>query len=296
MRCVHWRRAADRAPIWPMSNLARQFAIETVEGAASRPRTDVIAIEEPLEIRVCLPGEKSSDQVIAVTMRTPGNDAELVAGYLFNEGIIRASGDLLSVRPCGNTGNVVRAALRAGLAVDFKRIERNFYTSSSCGVCGKTSIEAAMNAVALAQIPFGTTVSIDIISQLPNAMRAAQATFATTGGLHAAAMFSLSGELRSLREDVGRHNAMDKLIGANLADAPAPLRAAIILLSGRASFELIQKAMAAGAPVVAAIGAPSSLAIELAQQANITLIGFLRERSFNVYTHAMRLAQPDACL
>ena len=139
-------------------------------------------------------------------------------------------------------------------------------------------------------------MSIDIISQLPNAMRAAQATFATTGGLHAAAMFSLSGELRSLREDVGRHNAMDKLIGANLADAPAPLRAAIILLSGRASFELIQKAMAAGAPVVAAIGAPSSLAIELAQQANITLIGFLRERSFNVYTHAMRLAQPDACL
>jgi FdhD protein len=271
--------------------LARKYAIETISARSTTRRDDAVAIEEPLEIRLELASEGGGGKAIAVTMRTPGNDPELAVGFLHGEGMIRSADDVLEVGPCGNDGNTVRVLLREGLTVDTKRLERNFYTTSSCGLCGKASIEAAMGSVTLARVPEGTLrVDPAVLLTLPQRMRQAQATFDATGGLHASAIFSAQGQLCLLREDVGRHNALDKVIGSSLLAGSLPLHDCVLVLSGRASFELLQKAMAAQIPLVAAIGAPSTLAVDLADACGITLVGFLRDGSFNVYTHGGRLS------
>lgn len=270
--------------------LARKYSVETISNRSSLRRDDAVAIEEPLEIRLELASEGGGGKAIAVTMRTPGNDPELAVGFLHGEGIIRTADDVLEVGPCGNDGNTVRVLLREGLAIETNRLERNFYTTSSCGLCGKASIEAAMGSVALARVPEGTLqIDPEVLLTLPGRMRQAQATFDATGGLHASAIFSAQGELLLLREDVGRHNALDKVIGSSLLTGSLPLHGCVLVLSGRASFELLQKAMAAQIPLVAAIGAPSTLAVDLAHACGITLVGFLRDGSFNVYTYGGRL-------
>jgi FdhD protein len=274
--------------------LARKYPVETIVNApgnrSNRRRDDAVAIEEPLEIRLELASEGGGGKAIAVTMRTPGNDPELAVGFLHGEGMIRTVDDVLEVGPCGNDGNTVRVLLREGLTVDANRLERNFYTTSSCGLCGKASIEAAMRSVSLTRVPEDTLqIDPEVLLTLPGRMRQAQATFDATGGLHASAIFNARGDLRLLREDVGRHNALDKVIGSSLLTASLPLHDCVLILSGRASFELLQKSMAAQIPVVAAIGAPSTLAVDLADTCGITLVGFLRDGSFNVYTHGGRL-------
>jgi FdhD protein len=270
--------------------LARKYAVETITPRSNQSRDDAVAIEEPLEIRLELASEGGGGKAIAVTMRTPGNDPELAVGFLHGEGIIHKADDILEVGPCGNDGNTVRVLLREGMTVDTQRLERNFYTTSSCGLCGKASIEAAMRSVALTRVPEGTLqIDPEVLLALPGRMRQAQATFDATGGLHASAIFNAQGELRLLREDVGRHNALDKVIGSSLLTGSLPLHDCVLILSGRASFELLQKAMAAQIPVVAAIGAPSTLAVDLANTCGITLVGFLRDGSFNVYSHGGRL-------
>ena len=228
-------------------------------------------------------------------MRTPGDDASLAVGFLLSEGILRTPSDVQGVRACGPAAgplqlrNVVRVELREDVAVDLKRLERHFYTTSSCGVCGKTSLEALAigNVAPLAdKLP---RIAAAAIHGLPQRIRRAQAVFDRTGGLHAAALFNAAGELLSLREDVGRHNAVDKLLGAEFLAGRVPLADRGLLLSGRASFELVQKALVAGIPLLAAVGAPSSLAVELAARFKMTLIGFLRDGKFNIYSGGWRL-------
>ena len=260
-------------------------------------RTDAVAVEEPLEIRVMRDGLPESDEnggtgrSLAVTMRTPGNDAELALGFLHGEGVVSASRDVVDVGACGPTGNVIRVTVRADLPLDLARLQRNFYATSSCGVCGKASIDAVMNGVGRKTIASELVVREQVLRALPDALRASQREFAETGGMHAVGLFTADGELVASREDVGRHNAMDKLVGASLRDGALPWSDRVVLLSGRASFELLQKAMMAGAPVVAAIGAPSTLAVELAESAGITLVAFLRPGGCNVYCHPQRLTR-----
>ncbi|HEY7266711.1 MAG TPA: formate dehydrogenase accessory sulfurtransferase FdhD [Solirubrobacterales bacterium] len=243
---------------------------------------DVVAAEEPLEIR--LGGER-----VAVTMRTPGpgEDIELAVGFLSGEGIVDPA-DVASVRECPprSDGGVVDVILREG-ATPAGGWQRNFYATSSCGVCGKASIEAVR--VAAPAVPDGPAVAAEVISSLPEALRARQRLFDRTGGLHAAALFTAEGELLVLREDVGRHNAVDKAIGRALLRGDVLDRAAVLQVSGRASFELVQKALVAGIPILTAVSAPSSLAVRLAREANMTLIGFLRESGYNVYAGEARV-------
>lgn len=261
-----------------------------------QPATDLLAAEEPLEIRLGYEaaGGQRQHRTLAITMRTPGHDEELAAGFLLTEGIIRQKADLLGIRPCPDVqkpeeaGNVVRAELAAHVQVDFPALTRHFYTSSSCGVCGKTSI-AAVQTASCPVLPAQLRVAAAIIHQLPARLRAAQAGFEQTGGQHAAALFTATGELLSLREDVGRHNALDKLIGAALLAGELPLHQHILLVSGRASFELVQKAAAAGIGILAAVGAPSSLAAQAAEKFGMTLLGFVRDNRYNVYCHGSRL-------
>ena len=256
---------------------------------AGSPAEDFLAVEEPLEIQ--LGYERSGWRVeksVSVTMRTPGCDAELAVGFLFTEGII---GDAAQIeRVHSPEPNVTRVELKAGVKVDLRRLERHFYTSSSCGVCGKTSIAAlnlAGNAPSLSAGPFFTAATIHA---LPGTLRKRQAVFAQTGGLHAAALFDPAGDLVDMREDVGRHNAVDKLIGGQLLSSSAPpLADRLLLVSGRASFELVQKALAAGLPILAAVGAPSSLAVALAQTHGMTLLGFVRGGRFNIYAGENRI-------
>jgi FdhD protein len=258
-------------------------------------RTDAIAVEEPLEIRIMRDGLPEADEnggtgrSISVTMRTPGHDAELALGFLHGEGVICAPRDVVDVGHCGPTGNVIRVTVRADLPLDLAKLQRNFYTTSSCGVCGKTSIEAVTQNAAAPRIASDLVVQEPALRQMPDVLRAAQREFAETGGMHAVGVFTARGELVASREDVGRHNAMDKLVGAAFTEAALPWSDRIVLLSGRASFELMQKAMMAGAPLVAAIGAPSSLAVELAETAGITLVAFLRPGGCNVYCHPHRV-------
>ena len=285
-------------PILSLPAASYEFAhIQKVSGSGSPvPASDQLATEEPLEIRVGyeIDGLRQH-RTLSVTMRTPGHDEELAAGFLLTEGIIHGKADLLGVIPCPDVrkaeeaGNVVRAELAAHVKVDFTALERHFYTSSSCGVCGKTSI-AAVRAASCPVLPAdGPRLSYGLVHQLPEKLRAAQAGFEQTGGLHAAALFTPAGELLLLREDVGRHNALDKLIGAALLAGWLPLHRHILLVSGRVSFELVQKAAAAGIGVLAAVGAPSSLAVQAADNFGMTVLGFLRNERYNVYCHGWRL-------
>lgn len=279
------------------AEMAKEYGFEVsvvrVDGAAHSAAPDIVAVEEPLEIRLNIDarGERIV-RPVSVTMRTPGADNELAAGFLFTEGIISAFEDIDAFEPWGPhtaTGpNTVVVHLRAGVHVDLRRLERHFYTSSSCGVCGKTSIEAIRVCTGLRPPAASALVRPDVLHGLPETLRTAQQAFDVTGGLHATALFSLAGDLIAVREDVGRHNAMDKLIGSRLMSRHDMSRS-IALVSGRASFELVQKTAVAGIPVLAAVGAPSSLAVELAAEFDMTLIGFLRDQRFNVYCGAERL-------
>ncbi|WP_316796524.1 formate dehydrogenase accessory sulfurtransferase FdhD [Pedobacter agri] len=256
--------------------------------------SDSLAIEEPLEIRLAF--KESSEKIlrnISVTMRTPGHDNELAVGFLFTEGIINDQSDIESVisLACGDgQSNTITVHLKDHAQPAFNGIERNFYTTSSCGVCGKTSIQS-IKTVSKFDSPLLEKIKIsrEAIYNLPVLLRKYQLVFSTTGGLHASALFNMQGEFLYLREDVGRHNALDKLIGKAISEASLPLNEHILLLSGRASFELIQKAAMAGIRFVVAIGAPSSLAVKLAKEFNITLIGFLRNKSFNLYNGELQL-------
>ncbi len=248
---------------------------------------DLLAVEQPLEIKIVQGPENERQQKnISVTMCTPGHDEELATGFLFTEGIITGKDDIMN---CGTAGNIVIVALRPDISFDPKKIERHFYTSSSCGVCGKSSIDAVKNNIVCISETDAIKVNADTITSLPDALKKQQEVFKHTGGLHASALFDLNGNLLLTREDVGRHNALDKLIGAALMDGNIPLNRHILLLSGRASFELIQKAAMAGIKIVCAVGAPSSLAVELAKDCDMTVIGFLRDGRFNIYCGEQRL-------
>jgi FdhD protein len=284
-----------KGPATPSSPAHRRVEVDALRDAGHVHRGDVVAVEEPLEIRLLREHEKAehsnggTGRSVSITMRTPGNDAELALGFLFGEGMLREPRDVIDARSCGPTGNVLKVTVRADLPLDIKRLERNFYTTSSCGVCGKASIDAVTATLGMRTVGSGLLVTESVLRRLPDTLREAQSGFAETGGMHAVGLFDSDGELLASYEDVGRHNAMDKLVGAALLGGDLPWKERIVLLSGRASFELLQKSMMAGVPVVAAIGAPSTLALELAHSAGITLIGFLRDQGFNVYTHPERV-------
>ena len=250
---------------------------------------DLLAVEEPLEIRVEWgDGMQRRVATIAVTMRTPGNDLELAAGFLFTEGLVRAREQIVSMQSCH--AGAVRVALAPEITIDLARLERHSFTSSSCGMCGKTSASALRTTSRYPLRAAEPMVEDALLRSLPERLRRAQPAFDATGGLHASALFGLDGALQTLREDVGRHNALDKVIGAELLAGRLPADERILIVSGRVSFELVQKALMAGIPVVAAIGAPSSLAVELAREAGLTLLGILRSDRFNVYSGAERLS------
>ena len=258
--------------------------------------SDALAVEEPLEIRLGFTeNDRPTHKSISITMRTPGDDFELAAGFLFTEGIIESAAQINKIGYCGvskkveNRRNTVRVDLRSDVKIDFKRLERHFYTSSSCGVCGKTSIEALQTGVRRLEEEAKPVFTAEIIHRLPEVLRNFQNVFDRTGGLHAAALFDAAGEMENLREDVGRHNAVDKLIGMQFLAGKTPVADKLLLVSGRASFELVQKALMAGIPILAAVGAPSSLAVELAGEYGMTLLGFVRDNRFNIYCGAERI-------
>jgi FdhD protein len=263
--------------------------------AAGRPptrRPDTLAAEEPMELRV-------GGRALAVTMRTPGHDVELAHGFLLTEGVITAPGDVVTARWCdsvddtgANTYNVLDVALAPGVAPAEAGVERNFYTTSSCGVCGKASLDAVRLRSRFP--PAGDPVRLDAetLYGLPDALREAQRIFESTGGLHAAGLFTADGTALVVREDVGRHNAVDKVLGWALLNGRVPVAGCVLMVSGRASFELVQKAVMAGVPVLAAVSAPSSLAVALADEGGMTLVGFLRGTAMNVYAGAQRIAHP----
>lgn len=268
--------------------------VERVGGGAARTRKDRVAVEEPLEIRVeVLSGPGSRTLPVTVTMRTPGDDFDLAAGFLFAEGVISGREEIAELSYCRDGEpqeyNVVVARLRPGATLDPVRLQRNFLATSSCGVCGKASLDA-VELRGCAPLPAeGLRVAADVLSTLPESLAEAQDVFRQTGGIHAAGLFAADGSLRTLREDVGRHNAVDKAVGHELLEGRLPLGDAVLVVSGRASFEIVQKALVAGIPVVAAVGAPSSLAVELAGRFGMTLVGFLRDDGFNVYAAGDRV-------
>lgn len=264
--------------------------IWVVENGKMRSRLDNLTTEEPLEIRLA-PFQKS----VAVTMRTPGADFELAAGFLYAEGVVNRKEDIQRISYCVDESvdgeqryNIVNVELRHGLIPNLQPLERHFYTSSACGVCGKASLEA-LHLGGCSAIVTDLTVTPEIIYSLPDRLRAAQGIFIATGGLHAAATFDAQGQLLNLREDVGRHNALDKLIGSAFLSDELPLNNHIVLVSGRSSFEILQKSAIAGVPIVCSVSAPSSLAVSVAKEFGITLIGFLRGERFNVYTGLERI-------
>ncbi|WP_431929077.1 formate dehydrogenase accessory sulfurtransferase FdhD [Amycolatopsis tucumanensis] len=261
------------------------------EGGQTR-RADLLAAEEPLELRV---GGKS----LAVTMRTPGHDVELAHGFLLSEGVITSKDDVFTARYCDgvddqgrNTYNVLDLTLAEGVAPPETGVERNFYTTSSCGVCGKAALDAVKLKTRFAPGESTFAVSTEVLAGLPDTLRRQQRVFASTGGLHAAGLFRADGSLLAVREDVGRHNAVDKVLGWALLEGRVPLSDCGLLVSGRASFELVQKAAMAGVPFLAAVSAPSSLAVELAEENGMTLVGFLRGTSMNLYTGDQRVLEP----
>ena len=260
---------------------------------AMRRRKDTLAVEEPLEIRVAWKdGGKKRVEAIAVTMRTPGHDFDLVAGFLHGEGIVSQAGDLTELTYCRGDEqqqyNIVEARLTPGVEFDLERLRRNVFTSSSCGVCGKASLEA-VEAVGCALLTDSFRISGELIPQLPDFLMEGQGVFARTGGLHAAGLFDTNGKAGALREDAGRHNAVDKVLGHTVLQKGMPVSDRVLVVSGRSSFEIVQKAVMARVPMIVAVGAPSSLAVDLATRFGQTLIGFACGGGFNVYTGSERV-------
>jgi len=274
--------------------LFQQKTITKYSSSSFEEKIDSIAIEVPLEIRLGFGPETEREQKsISVTMRTPGNDEELALGFLITEGIINRAEDLLSIKHCVKVkeeekNNIIRAELKPEIKVDWAKLDRHFYTTSSCGVCGKSSIDAVRNNCLL-PIKSQHIISPSTILKLSDQLNDSQLVFNLTGGIHASALFNSQGKILMIREDVGRHNALDKIIGASCIDNNLPLHQNILLLSGRISFELVQKSAVAGIPIIAAFGAPSSLAIELAEEMNISLVGFLKKDKFNIYSGKDRI-------
>jgi FdhD protein len=276
-----------------------QVPVFKVSGGLLQSGNDILAVEEPLEIRLTYGSPDTLiNQNLAVTMRTPGYDRELALGFIFTEGIVTSDTDIDRIEHvftnCSEKNqNIIRVILHEAVVPNLLHAERNFYTTSSCGVCGKTSIQAIRTVSSFAAEPQSCDpIHPDFITSLPDKLAEQQQLFADTGGLHAAALFSNEGELIFSREDVGRHNALDKLIGTSLNAKMLPLTKSILLLSGRASFELVQKAAMASIPIIVAIGAPSSLAVNLAKEFGITLVGFVRKTRFNIYSGEQRIKIP----
>ena len=282
-----------KLPKRPDSQAARTLQVIGHESGRVTHRGDLVAVEEPLEIRVIAEDRgRRRRQSIAVTMRTPGHDRQLAAGFLVSEGVVRRRHDIYSIEHCEDEEppdtNLIDVTLNPGVQVDLDRLSRNVFVSSSCGVCGKASIEAVREACE-ALPPDALQIAPEDLLRLPGSLGEAQTGFGHTGGLHAAGLFDLTGRLTALFEDVGRHNALDKLIGELLLKESLPAANKVLMVSGRASFELVQKALLAGIPLLAAVGAPSSLAVELAAEYGMTLVGFLRHDRFNVYAGSERV-------
>jgi FdhD protein len=265
--------------------------VRHIDGERQLERVETLAAEEPLEIRV-------DGEAIAVTMRTPGDDFDLVAGFALSEGLVSRPAELAALRYCAgataegvNTYNVVDIVLSDDAARPARSVSRNFYTTSSCGVCGKASIDAVRVNSSFDLSLDDVVVGPGLLAVLPERLRSAQKVFDSTGGLHAAGLFDSAGQLLALREDVGRHNAVDKVVGWALRENRLPLAGSVLMVSGRASFELVQKAYLAGIPILAAVSAPSTLAVEFAESVGMTLVGFLRGASMNVYTGAARVGE-----
>lgn len=278
-----------------MGRITTREKVLRIRDGITGERVDTLVVEEPLEIR--LDGEP-----LSVTMRTPGSDFDLAAGFLVGEGVVGGEEEVIAIRYCAgatedgsNTYNVLDVSLAPGVPRPDTSLERNFYTSSSCGLCGKASLDAVRTQARWPVAQDGLRIGMDVLVSLPERLRGAQRVFDRTGGLHAAGLFTPRGELLALREDVGRHNAVDKLVGWALRSGRLPLRETVLLVSGRASFELTQKAWMAGIPMMAAVSAPSSLAVDLAREAGMTLVGFLRGASMNIYTggHRVLLEEPS---
>ena len=272
--------------------------ISKVRDGVPEAVADYVAVEEPLEIRLgfSTPDGRATRSV-SITMRTPGNDRELAAGFLYTEAIIRRPEDIASIETCGppapdsGNHNVIRVDLRPDVTVDLGKLQRHFYTTSSCGVCGKTSLDAIRVALAEPFKDVDTRFSRAVLTTIPDTLRQAQHTFEETGGLHAAAAFNSQGDLSVTMEDVGRHNAVDKVVGSLLLNEELPANELGLMVSGRASFELMQKTLVAGMPLLAAVSAPSSLAVQLAVEFNMSLIGFLRGNTFNIYAGEERIIE-----
>jgi FdhD protein len=262
----------------------RVFILRYRDGAAE-DSSDELSVEQPLEIRV-------RNRAVSVTMRTPGHDEELAAGFLLTEGLIRSRGDLVEVRPCAfdREGNTINVTPAPSVAIDLEKLTRHVFASSSCGLCGKATIDAVH--ARFEPVESDVTVDASVVLGLPEKLREAQATFDRTGGLHGAGIFTAAGGLVVAREDVGRHNAVDKVLGYGFLNNLLPFDRHILLVSGRASFEIVQKALAARVPIVAAVSAPSSLAVEFAVESGMTLVGFLREGRMNVYSEPSRMRFP----
>ena len=277
-----------------MGRVTVRRPVRHISDGTSRRRPDALAAEEPMELRV-------DGRSLAVTMRTPGHDVELAHGFLLTEGVIGSREDIATARYCDslddagrNTYNVLDVALAPGVPAPDDSVERRFYTTSSCGVCGKASLDALRTRTRFSPADDPVTVSTEVLFSLPDALRAAQRVFDSTGGLHGAGLFTSDGTLLVAREDVGRHNAVDKVIGHALLEGLVPATGCVLMVSGRASFELTQKAVMAGIPALAAVSAPSSLAVETALDTGMTLVGFLRGRSMNVYAGDQRVVERDS--
>ena len=271
-----------------MGRVTRRHPVQRFESGSPHRRVEALAVEEPLEIRI-------NGESFLVTMRTPGDDIDLVHGLLFSETVVRQRSDVAGARYCDGAGmdglnsyNVLDVRLAGHVLPPLPELHRKVLTTSACGICGTTTIEQVLRASAF-PLPTGLTIGADVVLDAPDHLRLRQRGFDQTGGLHAAGLMSVGGDLVCVREDVGRHNAVDKVVGWAVREDRVPLADSILIVSGRASFELTQKAVLAGIPMLAAVSAPSSLAVELAQQAGLTLVGFVRGRTMNIYTHPERV-------